>query len=93
MKLLKWEDANPQNAKYELDALIGLTITGYGYVNGDNNDFLVLQVEKDGRPITTDHGDELALCISQDAELNGGGYVGIIDPSEWEATVRNGSQV
>ena len=34
MELLKWEDANPHNAKYELDALVGLTITEYGYVNG-----------------------------------------------------------
>ena len=73
MKLLEWEDANPHNAKGELDLLLGLTITGYGYVNGDICDFLVLQVEKDGRRITTEHGDELALCISQDAELNGGG--------------------
>lgn len=93
MKLLQWEDANPHNAKGELDALVGLTITGYGYVNGDICDFLVLQVEKDGKPITTDHGDELALCISQDAEFNGGGYVGIIDPSEWECTVWDGPRV
>ena len=83
MKLLEWEDANPHNAKYELDQLVGLTITGYGYVNGDICDFPVLRVEKDGKPITTDHGDELALLISIDAELNGGGYIGIIDPSEW----------
>ncbi len=93
MKLLKWEDANPHNAKGELDALVGLTITGYGYVNGDMTDFLVLQVKKDGRTITTEHGDELALCISQDAELNGGGYVGFIDPSEFEATVSDGPRV
>ena len=53
MKLLEWEDANPHNAKVELEQLIGLTITGYGYVNGDICDFLVLTVEKDGRPITT----------------------------------------
>jgi len=84
MELLKWEDANPHNAKGELDLLLGLTITGYGYVNGDMNDFLVLQVERDGKRITTDHGDEIALCISQDAELNGGGYVGFIDPTEFE---------
>ena len=93
MKLLEWEDANPHNAKYELDQLVGLTITGYGYVNGDICDFLVLTVEKDGEPITTDHGDELALCISQDAELNGGGYVGFIDPTEFEATKWEGPRV
>ena len=93
MKLLKWEDANPHNAKYELEQLVGLTITGYGYVNGDICDFPVLRVEKDGKPITTDHGDELALLISIDAELNGGGYVGFIDPSEWEATVWDGPRV
>lgn len=93
MKLLEWEDANPHNAKYELDQLVGLTITGYGYVNGDICDFLVLKVEKNGRPITTEHGDELALCISQDAELNGGGYVCLIDPFEWEATVWDGPRV
>ena len=93
MKLLEWEDANPHNAKGELDLLLGLTITGYGYVNGDICDFLVLQVEKDGRRITTEHGDELALCISQDAELNGGGYVGFIDPKEFETTKWNGPRV
>lgn len=93
MKLLEWEDANPHNHKGELDQLLGLTITGYGYVNGDICDFLVLKVEKDGRPITTDHGDELALCISQDAELNGGGYVGFIDPTEFEATKWDGPRI
>jgi len=93
MELLKWEDANPHNAKFELEQLVGLTITGYGYVNGDICDFLVLQVEKNGKAITTEHGDELALCISQDAELNGGGYVGFIDPTEFEATVWDGPRV
>lgn len=81
MKLLEWEDANPQNYKDELDALVGLTITGYGYVK---EDFLVLKVEKDGKPITSDHGEEIALIVSRDAELNGGGYLGYIYPSEWE---------
>lgn len=93
MKLLEWEDANPHNAKYELDQLLGLTITGYGYVNGDICDFLVFEVEKDGRPITTEHGDELALCISIDAELNGGGYACFIDPNEFEATKWDGPRV
>ena len=93
MRLLEWEDANPHNHKGELEQLVGLTITGYGYVNGDICDFLVLKVEKDGRPVTTEHGDELALCISQDAELNGGGYACFIDPSEFEATVWDGPRV
>lgn len=93
MKLLEWKDANPHNHEKELDQLVGLTITGYGYVNGDICDFLVLTVEKEGRPVTTEHGDELALCISQDAELNGGGYVGFIDPSEFEATKWEGPRV
>jgi hypothetical protein len=84
MKLKKWEDANPQNYKDELDALVGLTITGYGYVE---EDFLVLKVEKDGKPVTSEHGEEIALIVSRDAELNGGGYLGYIYPSEWEARV------
>ena len=93
MKLLDWKDANPHNHEEELKQLVGLTITDYGYVNGDICDFLVLRVEKDGRPVTTEHGDELALCISQDAELNGGGDACFIDPSEFEATVWDGPRI
>ena len=93
MELLEWEDANPHNAKGELNLLLGLTITGYGYVNGDICDFLVLKVERDGEKLTTSHGDEIALCISQDAELNGGGYVGFIDPTEFEATKWDGARI
>lgn len=83
MKLIDYKDAHPQNAEFELPPLIGCTITGYGYLRGDGEDFLCLRVIKNGEPIT-ETGRELALIVSRDAELNGGGYLGWVDPDNWD---------
>ena len=73
--IMDYTTANPQNAENELPPLIGCTITDYGYVQGDIGDFLVLSIEKDGAPVMMD-GEQVALIVSRDAELNGGGYIG-----------------
>tara|TARA_B100000287_G_C20403784_1_gene690720 strand:- start:305 stop:574 length:270 start_codon:yes stop_codon:yes gene_type:complete len=73
--MISYADANPQNAEFELPPLIGCTITDYGYVQGDIGDFLVLTIAKDGEPVIMD-GEQVALIVSRDAELNGGGYIG-----------------
>jgi hypothetical protein len=76
--------ANLPNDLSELNELVGLRIlevkackSDYGY------DFTMLKTDK-----TWDDGKPVYLIISQDAELNGGGYVGYANVekqnSQWE---------
>ena len=72
--------ANLCNHIDDLNGLVGLTIKKVKAYESDYGfDFLML--ETDGK---FDSGKPVHLIISQDAELNGGGYVGYADTSDEE---------
>lgn len=64
-----------QNTKAELDQLVGLTITGWSEVQVDYAySFILLKTNSKFEDNKVAH-----ILISQDAELNGGGYLAMVD--------------
>tara|TARA_R100000781_G_scaffold103504_1_gene67125 strand:+ start:115 stop:414 length:300 start_codon:yes stop_codon:yes gene_type:complete len=72
--------ANICNHTDELNGLIGLKIVGVKACESDYGfDFLMLETDQ-----TFENGKPVHLIVSQDAELNGGGYLGYADVSNEE---------
>jgi hypothetical protein len=71
------------NSIDELDNLVGLTITGWKEVTIDwGHSFIMLKTDQ-----KFDSGEPVYLLLSQDAELNEGGYLGFVD-SDFEKMIK-----
>lgn len=65
------------NTTEELDSLIGMTIKGWKEVSVDyGHSFIMLETNS-----KFEDNETVYMLISKDAELNGGGYVGLVDKS------------
>jgi len=62
------------NSTDELDSLVGLTIKGWQEVKIDwGHSFVLLETNQ-----KFEDGKTVYLCLSQDAEMNAGGYIGFV---------------
>ena len=63
------------NSSDELDHMIGVTIKGWQEVKIDwGHSFVLLETDKKFE----DNGKTVYFCLSQDAEMNAGGYIGFV---------------
>ena len=62
------------NSTDELDSLVGLTIKGWQEVKIDwGHSFVLLETNQ-----KFEDGKTVYFCLSQDAEMNAGGYIGFV---------------